>query len=251
MENYKLRKGVVNFWRQKMWIRAGLKSVGITAGIMFLVYRSMWAIVFFPFVWILQVRIEQQKEKEERDIKLKAEFLHGINVLNSALQAGLSMENAWKEVEKETKVLYGTSSEFYAALKEINQKVAHNAPIEKLFLEYAYQTKIEDMIQFAELMEFGKRSGSNWKKILEGTVFQMTERQDARQQIEVMIAEKRMEQQIMNIVPIGLLAFLQISAWDYMSVLYHNWFGIVVMTLFFAGYIVAILLSQKIMKVEL
>ena len=234
-----------------MWIRVCLKSVGITAIIMFLVYRSMYAIVFFPMVWIVQVNIEKQKEKEGRKTKLQMEFLHGIGVLNSALQAGLSMENAWKEVEKEIKVLYGTSCEFYVAIKEINQKVAHNNPIEKLFLEYAYKTKLEDMIQFADLLEFGKRSGSNWKKIIEATVFQMIERQEARQEIEVMIAEKKMEQQIMNIVPIGLLAFLQISAWDYMSVLYHNWFGIIVMTLFFIGYILAILLSQKIMKVEL
>ena len=218
---------------------------------MFFVYRSFWGIVFFPVVWILELKIERQKEIEEKKMRLQAEFLHGIGVLNSALQAGLSMENAWREVEKETKVLYGSSSEFYLAVKEINQKVAHNTPIEKLFLEYAYKTKIEDIIQFAELLEFGKRSGSNWKKIMEGTVFQMTERQETKQQIEVMIAEKKMEQQIMNVVPIGLLAFLQISAWDYMSVLYHNLFGVVIMTLFLAGYIMAIFLSQKIMKVQL
>ena len=234
-----------------MWVRVCMKSVGITAMIMFLVYRSVWAVIFFPVVWILQTKIEQQKEKEERNMRLQVEFLQGIVVLNSALQAGLSMENAWKEVEKETKMLYGDSSEFYIAIKEINQKVAHNNPIEKLFLEYAYKTKIEDMIQFAELMEFGKRTGSNWKKIMDGTVYQMTERQGARQEIEVMMAEKKMEQQIMNVVPIGLLGFLQISAWDYMSILYHNLFGVIVMTLFLAGYILAILLSQKIMKVGL
>ena len=228
-----------------------MKSAGITAMIMFLVYRSVWAVIFFPVVWIFQTKIEQQKEKEERNMRLQVEFLQGIVVLNSALQAGLSMENAWREVEKETKMLYGDSSEFYIAIKEINQKVAHNNPIEKLFLEYAYKTKIEDMIQFAELMEFGKRTGSNWKKIMDGTVYQMTERQGARQEIEVMMAEKKMEQQIMNVVPIGLLGFLQISAWDYMSILYHNLFGVIVMTLFLAGYILAILLSQKIMKVGL
>ena len=41
------------------------------------------------------------------------------------------------------------------------------------------------------------------------------------------------------------------SKLDIIIWLKNNWFGIVVMTLFFAGYIVAILLSQKIMKVEL
>ena len=227
-----------------------LKTIGITGAIMLLFYRSFWAIVYFPVVLALVVYQTRKEEQEIAKLKLSEEFLHGISVLNSSLQAGLSMENAWREVEIETKILYGDKAQFYLGLKEINQKVAHNAPIEKLFLEYAYQTKLDDMIQFAELLEFGKRSGGSWKKIIDITVNQMMEQKEAKQQIEIMITEKKMEQQIMNIVPLGLLAFLQFSAWDYMSVLYHNWFGVVCMTVFLMGYIVAILLSQKILKVQ-
>ena len=228
-----------------------LKAMGITVVVMVLVYRSIWGILLFPAIlWVLQ-KDAKQKEREKGQTKLQEEFLHGIGILNSALQAGLSMENAWIEVEKETKLLYGSKSSFYMAIKEINQKVAHNNSIEKLFLEYAYRSKLEDMMQFAELLEFGKRSGSNWKKIIEGTVAQMTERQETKQQIEVMVAEKKMEQQIMNILPVGLLGFLQISAWDYMSILYHNILGCIVMTIFLLGYVVAIRFSEKILQVEL
>lgn len=227
------------------------KAAGITGGIMLLFYRSFWGILFFPIVFLLELQHARKAGEEARKIKLQEEFLHGIGVLNSSLQAGLSMENAWKEVEKEIQYLYGKSSEFYLGLKEINQMVAHNQPIEKLFLEFAYKCKTEDMIQFAELLEFGKRSGSNWKKIIEVTVSQMTERYEARQQIEVMVAEKKMEQQVVNLIPLGMLAFLQFSAWDYMTVLYHNWFGVICMTIFLIGYMAAIVLSQRILKVQL
>lgn len=227
------------------------KAVGITGVIMLLFYRSFWAILFFPVVYFLELHLAKKTGVEARRLKLQEEFLHGISVLNSSLQAGLSMENAWKEVEKETKFLYGSSSEFYLELKEINQMVAHNQPIEKLFLEFAYKCKVEEVIQFAELLEFGKRSGSNWKRIIEVSVGQMTERYEAMQQIEVMVAEKKMEQQVMNIIPLALLAFLQFSAWDYMAVLYHNWFGVICMTIFLIAYVVIIALAQKILKVQL
>lgn len=226
-------------------------SVGVTLFIMLLFYRSVWAIVWFPIVWILLRKQEKRKRAENKTNQLRVEFLHGIEVLNGSLQAGLSIENAWREVEKETRSLYGEYSEFYAELREMNHRTAHNMPIEKMFLDYAYRCKLEEMIQFAELMEFGKRSGSNWKEIIDTTANQMKERQEAKQQIEVMVAEKKMEQQVMNLMPLGLLAFLQFSAWDYMSVLYHNWFGVITMSLFLVGYIVAIMLSQKILKVEL
>ena len=228
-----------------------MKSLGITVIVMVLGYRSVWGILLFPIIFLILQKDEMQREKEVKRRKLQEEFMHGMGVLNSALQAGFSMENAWIEVEKETKLLYGTQSSFYIVIKEINQKVAHNSPIEKLFLEYAYKTKLEDLIQFAELLEFGKRSGSNWKKVIEGTVMQMTERQETRQQIEVMVAEKKMEQKIMNIVPVGLLAFLQIFSWDYMSILYHNILGCIIMTIFLLGYLLAIRFSEKILKVEL
>ena len=228
-----------------------LKTMGVTGTIMLLFYRSMAAVIWFPIVWMIVAKQARQEGKEAARIKLQEEFLHGIGVLNSALQAGFSMENAWREVEKESRILYGEQSKFYLGLKEINQKAAHNAPIEKQFLAFAYQCKMEDMIQFAELLEFGKRSGSNWKQIIDVTVCQITEQQGAKKQIEVVVAEKKMEQQVMNIVPLGLLAFLQFSAWDYMSVMYHNWFGVICMTFFLIGYAIAIMLSQKILKVQI
>lgn len=228
-----------------------IKSFAITCAIAWLCYRSFWALLFFPFVFYVMKKFEEEKRKVAKKNKLKEEFLNGISVLNTSLQAGLSMENAWKEVEKETRILYGEQSEFYLELCEVNNRVLHNAPIEKLLLEFAYKCKVEEVIQFAELMEYGKRSGGNWKHIIDVTVSQMMERDEVKQQIEVIVAEKKLEQQVMNIMPLGILAFLQISAWDYMSVLYHNWFGVICMTVFLIGYIAAFCLSQKILRVEL
>ena len=228
-----------------------LRAAGVTAVVILLFYRSFWAVLLFPVIWYFELCQARKFGAEKKKNQLREEFLHGITVLNASLQAGFAMENAWKEVEREIRHLYGEGSEFYQELKEINQRTAHNTPIEKLFLEFAYRCKLEEMIQFAELLEFGKRSGGNWKQIIDVTVNQMTEKQEAKQEIEVMVAEKKMEQEIMNLLPLGLLAFLQFSAWDYMKVLYHNWFGVIAMSLFLAAYVVAILLSQKILKVRL
>ena len=133
----------------------------------------------------------------------------------------------------------------------MNQRVAHNLPIERLFLEVANKYRLEDMMQFAQLLEYGKRSGSNWKKIISLSVGRMSETFEAKQQIELMIAEKKMEQQIMNIMPLVILAFLQFSAWEYMSVLYHNWFGCICMSGFLIAYVVALLIAKEIMRIEI
>lgn len=227
-----------------------LISIIITLGIICLFYRSVFAGILFPFILFLVRKMVRKRGILHRREQIEKEFINGITVLNASLQAGLSMENAWREVEKELKLLFGEEALLYQELKEINQRVAHNVPIEKLFLEFAYRCKVEDVIQFAEILEYGKRSGSNWKRMIDATVNRISERYEAKQEIEVMIAEKKMEQQIMNLMPLGILAFLQFSAWDYMSVLYHNLFGVIAMTVFLFLYMVSIVLSQKIMKVE-
>ena len=232
-------------------IEVFLKAIGATAVVMLLFYRSFVAVILFPLAVVIFWRQVKKQSVETKRNQIQKEFVNGIGILNSALQAGLSMENGWREVEKEARHLYGEDSLLYQELKEINQRTAHNVPIEKLLLEMAYKWKLEDMMQFSELMEYGKRSGSNWKKIIDVYVARMTERYETTQQIEIMVAEKKMEQQIMNIMPLGMLAFLQFSAWDYMSVLYHNWLGWICMTVFLIIYLVAMVLSQKILKVKI
>lgn len=227
-----------------------LQAIGVTAIVSILFYRSFWGIVIFPIFICLLYRKAKKDGAERQKRMLQEQFVNGIRVLNSSLQAGLAMENAWREVQKETKLMYGEDAVFYQELQEINHSVALNIPIEKLFLEFAYRAQIEDIIQFAEILDYGKRSGGNWKKIIDSTVYRISERYDAQKQIEVMVAEKKMEQQIMNMIPLGILGFLQMSAWDYMSVMFHNLFGVLCMTVFFIGYLAAILLSQKVLKVK-
>ena len=228
-----------------------LKSICVTSVVMLLFYRSFWPAVLFPVIMMIFWKQEKKDWVEKRHNQMQKEFVSGLGILNTSLQAGLSMENAWIEVEKEMQLLYGEGSLFYTELKEMNQRTAHNVPIEKLFLEMAYKWKLEDMMQFSELMEYGKRSGSTWKRIIDVFATRITERYEAEQQIEIMVAEKRMEQQIMNVMPLGMLAFLQFSAWDYMSVLYHNWLGCICMSCFLVIYLVAIIFSQKILKVRI
>ena len=227
-----------------------LESMILTAVIAFLFYRSIVACVLvIPIFCILKKR-KRQAGKEKQDEKLQEQFLSAIQVVSSALQAGMSMERAWIEAEKEIKILYGNHALFYLEIAEINHSVGLNVPIEKLFLQFAGRTDLEDVIWFAEIFSYGKRSGGNWRKIITSCVYRMSEKQEAKKQIEIMVAEKKLEQQIMNVMPLGILAFLQFSSWDYMSVMYHNPLGVSCMSVVLIGYVLAIIFSEKILKIQ-
>ena len=227
-----------------------MMSLVLTILISFLFYRSVWGFICFPLVCLMFFRREKILGKERRNRQLLEEFVNGIKVLNISLQAGISMENGWREVEKELRVMYGEDSLFLKEVKGINHSVALNVPIEKLILQFAYRSGLEDVIVFAELFEYGKRSGGNWRRIIQEIVQHIQDKYDAEKEIEVMVASKKLEQQVLNIIPLGILLFLQISSWDYMCVLYHNPVGILCMSICLVSYGFAFVLSEKILGIQ-
>lgn len=225
-------------------------SMAVTMTIAFLFYRSLWGIIFFPIVFIFLYKREKKLGHERRSQKLLEEFISGIRVLDTSLQAGISMENAWREVQKELKIMYGEDSYFFQEVREINHSVSLNVPVEKMVLDFGYRSGLEDIITFGELFAYGKRSGGNWRRIIQEVSQHIQDKYDARKEIEVMVASKKLEQQVMNVIPLGILLFLQVSSWDYMSVLYYNPTGIVCMSVCLAGYGGAIILSEKILQIQ-
>lgn len=225
-------------------------TFGLSLGIAFLFYRSIWGICCFPLLFLVFYKQEKERGRERRNQQLLEEFVNGIRVLNTSLQAGISMENAWREVQKELQIMYGEHSLLYKEIKEMNHSVALNVPIEKLMLAFAYRSGLEDIITFAELLEYGKRSGGNWRRIIGEVSQHIQDKYDARREIEVMIASKRLEQQVLNMIPLGILLFLQMSSWDYMSVLYHNFVGVICMSVCLVVYGMAFIVSEKILQIQ-
>lgn len=225
-------------------------AVGITGMVAFLFYRSIWGMSVFPVVFVFLKKAEEKRRLQIRKEQLHKEFIEALKALNSALQAGYSMENAWKEAEIELCVLYGRTSYVYCELLEMNALVKNNMALEQLMLEFALRTGIDDIVQFAEVLAYGKRSGANWEKIIERTVYRIQEKYETKKEVEVLLAGKRMELLIMCIMPLFLLFFLQITEREYMGVLYHNLFGVVCMSIALIVYVLAVVLGIKTIQIQ-
>ena len=69
-------------------------------------------------------------------------------------------------------------------------------------------------------------------------------------EIEVLISAKRMEQQIMNLVPFAIIIYISFTAPGFFDVLYHNVLGVSIMTICLLVYFVAYRLSAKIVDIS-
>ena len=54
----------------------------------------------------------------------------------------------------------------------------------------------------------------------------------------------------MNVMPVFLLFYLDITSPGYLDVLYHNILGVIFMTICLLGYLASILLSERMGRIE-
>ena len=73
---------------------------------------------------------------------------------------------------------------------------------------------------------------------------------ELQKDIAMAIAEKKFELKIMMAMPMGILAYMKLSSPDFMDSLYHNLFGICLMSVCIVVYVLSIVLGRKITDIK-
>lgn len=236
----------------------GIKELGwctfvglvLAGAIAWLFYRSYWGMVLFPVIAVFYGRQYKGKQIKKRKEQLLREFKDTMQAVSAALLAGYSMENAWREAEKEITELLGESSLMYAEVHQLNSAVCMNEPLEKVLSDFAARSGCEEIESFSEVFSFAKRSGGDFPKIIRTTVQKLTGRMEVEREIATCLAGKKLEGRIMNVMPMGILAYMTLTSGNFLDVLYGNVTGIFVMSLALLVYAATLKLSEYILDIR-
>lgn len=226
-------------------------TVVLTFFISWLFYQSIYgmalSIVIFPGIFKIYKKEKIEKQKEE----LLYQFKESIQIMAGALQAGYSPENALIETQKDMIQLFPENSDMCRELHFMNQQISLNITLEKLFIDLAVRSHVEDIISFSQVFTFAKRSGGNFNKIWKESANRIGEKVEIYQEIQVVMAAKKLEQNIMNVVPMIILLFVDVSSPGFLSIMYENVLGRVIMTFCLLVYVGAYFLARKIVDIKI
>lgn len=246
---------LVDYDRYKLTLWEELKCLGISMLVAliaaWILYKHLLGMLSGIVIFVIYRSYYVKKKITEQKRELLQQFRDAMQSVSIALLAGYSIENAWMEAEKELRELYGENGYMVQEMHNMNSGIRMNQPVEVLLCEFAERSGCEDITGFAEIFRFAKRSGGNFAAIIQNTVRRIAEKHEVEREIETVLSGKKMEQKIMNIVPIGLLAYLNLTSGDFLAPLYGNLFGVCVMTLAFIAYAAAFLLAQKMMEIRI
>ena len=228
-----------------------LEGAGLVAVIAYLFYDSVYAaFLLVPIIFPYYRR--RAKEKRRKDQKeLSAQFREALASIITALKAGYSAENAFVECRREMQFQFGEKAMITAELMGIERGLGNHIPLEKLLAGFAARWKIEEIEEFAEVFAIARRSGGNLPEILGRTASIIQDRMEIDREIDLLLSSRKYEQKIMEGVPFFIIFYLGLSTEGFFSVLYHNAAGAVFMTGCLAVYFAAVLLSDRIMAIEL
>lgn len=226
------------------------KSLAVVVLLAVLFYDALIAAVFLIPVGILLIRNDLRQAKEERMMELKKEFRECLLSVSAGLSAGYSPENAFRRADAELQMLYDREKDMMKELALLQHRLDSNETLETILADFAYRSGMEEAKSFSEVFRFAKRSGGNLNLILSSAAQQIGDKIEVERQIRTVTAGKRMEQQILNVIPIGICAYLRIASPGYLDVLYRNPAGIAIMTACLGIYAAAYLISERIVSIE-
>ena len=225
-----------------------VEALGIVCVVAILFYRSLIpmaaAVVFVPFF----LKRSAAKCCEKRKQELTMQFREAMQSVSGALVAGYSMENAWREAERDMRILYGDEGCMTRELHNMNQAIMLHENLEDLIDDFGKRSDLKDVKSFCQVMRFAKRSGGDFTKIIENTIKKIGDKIDITREIYTTMTAKRLESKLMSVIPLGVLMYVSLSFGGYLDVLYHNAQGVIIMTVCLIVYGMGILLSEKIMR---
>lgn len=235
--------------RQKLLLLA--ENVGVTAAVAWVFYNSFLGVLIFPIITWLNTKRMKAESGEKFARQLETEYREMFLSITGSLQTGYSIEKAFGESGESLKILYGDKSVLLPHVRELNSKVRLRKPIEQAFEELSEKFDNEDLSDFAQIFRFGKRLGGDYIENIRDTTRRISERVEVRQEIRTAIAQQQMELKVMMVMPLGILAYMKISAPEFMEPSYGNLPGIIIMTVCLLIYAGCIILGKKIIDIKI
>ncbi len=250
-ENSRTRK---SFWLQEIKkearVIAVLKSALVVAAIAYLFYESVVAaFILSPLAYLNYTHLLKE-EVSKLQMRFLKQFRDSLQSLQAQLNLGYSMENAVKEVHKELQHLYAGKELIVREYNHMVYQMNLNVTAERAWQNFADRVELAEVENFVTIFILSKRSGGNAVLIIKNAIRQISERAELKEEIMTTIAGKRMEFQVMTIIPFVMIFYMKLAFPGFMEVLYGNMTGFVLMTFCLGLYLVAWLIGKSIVRIE-
>lgn len=200
-----------------------LTGIAVMSLIGMLFYKHWLGIVMIGSIGLYYPKLRRRSLLERKRSQLSMQFKQALYSLSSSLSAGRSIENGFKEAIQDLTLLYpGLDADMIRELRIIKFRMENGEPMERAIMDFSKRARQEDIANFADVIVTCKRMGGDLIEVVRRTSSVIGEKMDIMQEIEVLVAQKKLEMKAMMAAPFLFLSFLNFSAPDFLLPLYEG-----------------------------
>lgn len=249
------RKRVIDYNQYKMSTKEILMmtlEIVLADGLVsYLFYRSVFAMILGIPIGYFWYRRKKKFLIGQRKKRLRTQFKDAILAISTALNAGYSVEHAFIESIQDLKMIYPSESEIVREFIYIKGQLQNNIVLEKLLMDFGKRSHVEEIMDFVQIFNIAKRKGGDFARIIQNTANVINEKIEVHREIETILTSKQFEQRIMSMVPLLIILYIGTTSPHFFDVLYHNLFGICIMSGCLVLYGFSLFLAEKIIEIHI
>jgi len=232
-------------------IRITAVGAGLCLTADYLFYENPLALlpmVPFPFLYL---KVCRDRAVRKRKQELNYQFRDALLSMSAAVQAGYSLENAIHACAKDLGQIYRSDTDIVQEFRYMESQIRVSVPAEELFRDMGRRSGVEDIENFASVVTVCRHMGGDMNAVIQKCARMVADKIDVYREIQTSITAKKAEQNIMSFMPAGIILYLKLTSPGFLSPLYGNLFGILVMTVCLAVYVFAYWLGKRIVEIEM
>lgn len=210
-------------------------------------------VVVFCVIGIVAIKlfipIREESLKKKRQEELRKQFREMLSSLNSSFSAGANIIAAYENAYSDMLSQYGEKAFITKEAFEITTGMNNNLSVGNLLSDFAERSGVDDIKDFSTVFQICYQKGGDMKSVVRNTYDLIGEKITINEEIETKLTSNKMQQNIMSIVPIVLIAFLRLTS----STFAENFAsakGVAVMTVAVGIFIGSYLYGRKIVDIK-
>lgn len=161
----------------------------------------------------LTIRTKQIVKRQKE--KLNIQFRDMLEALSTSLGAGKNVVDSFQSAYDDLKIQYDEGSYILNELEVIISGMANNIDVEELLADFGRRSGNEDIESFANVFKICYRKGGNIKETIRATYEILSDKMEIADEIETTVTSSKMNQNIMLVMPIGLIGIIKMTSADF------------------------------------
>lgn len=214
-------------------------------------YEShIFCLLASPLSLLLTKNFEKGYKKRMKE-EIEDEFSDLNRLIIAELEANIPIEQALKNIE--LRIFKDDIYEFKHMNKELKRwtnELEMGLKLEDILIEFANRSDDKNFKDYAKMIALSSKTGSKLYEVIVNTNQVLEERKELKREISVLVAEKKLEQGLMSLMPIFIVLMLKSTAPEFIAPLYLGIEGRIIMSLVLALFSLSYFWSKRMAELK-